>query len=689
MDYKVSLISVLSSAPVPVIATGAALVILVGAFIGAFLTPALLHLRRLGNLRKALARCAADSPIDAVTAVFASDVKLAHLWSEYEGSLHRQKREQDGQLVTVAARATVPAEVYFNNQFVVDSRLRTEFFKHLPGLFTGAGIIGTFSGLIEGLRAFQLSENAATVRISLESLMHSVSEAFFISATAITAAMVVTLLEKLLLSALYRKTEEIAQGIDARFDAGAGEEYLSRLVKSSEESASQAKMLKDSLVSELGELLRELTQAQVSASREQQDHLAQRMTDTAHLQVEAARADNKELGTVIAESIQNSLYGPMQDLANTVKSASGDQSANTGRMLQDVMTSFSQRLNDLFGGQIAGLSDLNQQTAKSIQDAVSTLQALVTNIEESSKRSTESMAERMAQAIERMEARQEAMNAQSQAFVEQIRGLVATTQTETNAKLQSTLEALGTQVSQTLATLNESQKQVFESNRSREQSMTDRAKTAVGAMSESVSEAVKEMSAATIQMAQSVAVLTSTTTTSIDKMNAGADQLSLASRNFASAGDRVSNVMGQAANVTTKLQETSTALATGSNAIQELLKDYRTQREAVGALVSELRTIVQLASKEASLTKDVLARIEGSTERLGVAQKKADDYLSGVSRVLGDAHTAFASEVKRTLNTANTEFHTKLTSAVGMLSSAVQELEVSLAGLGTATPTRR
>jgi hypothetical protein len=39
-------------------------------------------------------------------------------------------------------------------------------------------------------------------------------------------------------------------------------------------------------------------------------------------------------------------------------------------MLQDVMASFSQRLNDLFGGQISGLSDLNQQTAKSIQEAV-------------------------------------------------------------------------------------------------------------------------------------------------------------------------------------------------------------------------------------------------------------------------------------------------------------------------------
>ena len=684
-----SIYSAISSAPLPVIATGGCLAILVLGFFGAFLGPAVLHWRRLRALRTALSQVARTNKLEDFRTIFSTDAKIAHLWSEYEGSLHSQQEERDGRVATIAVRSTVPAEVYFNNQFVVDSRLRIEFFKHLPGLFTGIGIIGTFSGLIEGLRAFQLSDNAATVRVSLESLMHSVSEAFFISATAITLAMVVTLVEKLLLASLYRKTEEIAQDIDAKFDSGAGEEYLSRLVKSSEEGTSQAKMLKDSLVSELGELLRELTAAQVNAAKEQQEHIAQRMTDTTQLQVEAARADNKELGTVIAESIQNSLYGPMQDLANSVKSASGDQSANTGRMLQDVMTSFSQRLNDLFGGQIAGLSDLNQQTAKSIQDAVGTLQTLVTNIEESSKRSTDSMAERMAQAIERMESRQEAMNAQSQAFVEQIRSLVATSQTETSAKLQATLETLGAQVSQTLASINDSQKQVFESNRSREQSMTDRAQSAVGAMSESVSGAVKEMSVATAQMAQSVAALTSTTTSSIDKMNAGAEQLTLASRNFASAGDRVSNVLGQAANVTTKLVETSAALSAGGNAMQELLKDYRTQRDAVGMLVSELKGIVELARKEASLTKEVLATISGSAEKLGVAQRKADEYLTGVSRVLGDAHTAFATEVKRTLNTANTEFHTKLTSAVGMLSSAVQELEVSLAGLGTSAPARK
>ncbi|MDM4765983.1 anti-phage ZorAB system protein ZorA [Pelomonas sp. SE-A7] len=670
--------ALLSSTPTSVIATGGMLVLLLSFFVLVFFIPGVLHWFRLRRVQSQLAKLDAKTSVAELKKLFSQDKRLAHLWKEYQESLHIQREERDGQMVVRAVRATVPAEMHFNGQVVVDSRLRTEFFKHLPGLFTGIGIIGTFSGLIDGLRAFKVSENAATVRTSLESLMHSVGEAFLVSAAAITAAMVVTFLEKLLLAALYRRTDEIAHAIDARFEAGAGEEYLSRLVKASEESASQSKILKDALVKELGDLLRELTTAQINASAQ-----------SAREQVEATRLDNQALGKTISDSIQQSLKGPLEDIASTVKTASGDQSATAARMLQDVMTSFSQRLNDLFGGQISGLSELNQQTARSIQEAVGTLQTLVANMEASSQRSADAMAERMAQAVEKMEARQEAMNSQSAAFIEQIRQLVASSQSETNQKLQTTLESIGTQVSTMLTTLNESQAQVFESNRAREQSMTDRARSAVTTMSDSVEAVVKELGAATTQMAQSVATLGQATTSSVDKMNAGAELLNTASRNFASAGERVSNVMGQAANVSAKLSETSGALTSGSTAMQELLKDYRLQRDAVAQLVTELRGAVDAARREATLTADVLARIEGSATRLGTAQRMADEYLEGVSKVLGEAHNSFATEVKRTLDKANTEFHTKLTQAVGMLHAAVGELEITLASMGNLTPARR
>lgn len=642
-----------------ILVTGGALVVLCVVFFLMFLAPGIRHLFRLRAIKARLDALENGAPLSEIKMVFTEDVRLAHLWKEYQDSLHVQREERDGQLVTTAVRSTIPSESYFSNQFVVDSRLRTEFFKHLPGIFTGIGIIGTFSGLIEGLKQFRVNENPASVRAMLESLMHSVGEAFLISAAAITAAMLVTLIEKLLLSALYRLTEDIAHAIDARFDAGAGEEYLSRLVKASEDSASQSKILKDALVSELGEILRELTSAQIDASRE----------------------ETKTLGNVIAESIQNSLHGPLQDLADTVKIASGDQSSAAVQMLNDVMVSFSQRLNDLFGGQISGLNELNKQTAQGMQDAVSALNTLVAKLEDSGKRSSDEMAAQMASTMKVMEERQASINAETQTFVEQIRKLVENSQTDTQQKLQSTLENMGQQMSTILVTLGDSQSRVFEDSRIREQSMSDRTQGMITHMADTVDTAVKEMSEASKVMAQSVASLAMTTTSSIDKMNTSAERISNAAISFATAGDGVTNVMEQVAIVSSKLTELTGSLTVSASSVQDGLRDYRAQRESVGQLLADLRATVEMARAEASMTGDVLKRIEGAAEKLGIAQKAADEYLDGVSSVLAASSEAFSESVTSTLAKVNHEFHTKLSESVGLLSSTVQDLEVTLGSL--------
>ena len=671
----------LLNVPIHLKLTGGALLFLALVFVFFFLLPGVIHWFRLRGILGALLKFKGPTPPGDIKKVFARDKRLAHLWSEYQDTLHVQREQQDGQMKIVAVRSTVPAEAYFSGQYLVDSRLRTEFFKHLPGIFTGLGIIGTFTGLIEGLRHFQVSENAVTVRASLESLMHAVGEAFLISAAAIAAAMLVTFVEKLILAGLYRKAEEIAHAIDAQFDAGAGEEYLARLVSASEASASQAKILKDALVTELGDILRELTASQIANGERLNLQIAQRIEEAASRQVAAAREDNQALGDMIAGSIEESLREPLEEIASSVRTAAGDQSASAVQMLSDVMVSFSQRLNDLFGGQINGINELNQQTAQGMQDAVNSLHTLVGKLEESGRRTTDDMAAQMAATIKVMEERQGNMNAESHAFVEQIRKLVENSQAETHQKLQATLESIGQQMTTILAKLAEAHADAQDGNRSREQAMADRARDMVAGMTGTVEAAIREITAASQVMSQSVSTLSNATTSSVDKLNAGADRLNTAATNFATAGDRVAAVMGQAATVSAKLTEVSGSLTTSASAVQEALQDYRAQREAVTQLLADVRATVELARKEASITADVLQRIESSTEKLGAAQTATDEYLDGVSQVLAKSSEAFRESVVATLSKVNHDFHTKLASAVGLLSTAVQELEVTLGSL--------
>src|SRR5262249_37011369 len=159
------------------------------------------------------------------------------------------------------------------------------------------------------------------------------------------------------------------------------------------------------------------------------------------------------------------------------------------------------------------------------------------------------------------------------------------------------------------------------------------------------------------------------TTSALDRMTYGADTLNTASTNFARAGEGVAGVMHQAAAVTGKLTELTGAMTTSSSSLRDTVADYRGQRDAVASLVAELRTVVQTAKTEASLTIDIVARIHSATDKLAMAQKQADEYLNTVSKVLGEAHEAFADTTMKTLSQVNLEFHQKLSAAVGLLSN--------------------
>lgn len=602
--------------PLHLLVTAGLLALLVLAFIAAFLLPGLWHWVRLRRLHRDLQRFELRTPPGEFRKLFARDARLAHLWKEFQDSLHVQREERDGQTVAVAVRSTLPAETFFNTQYVVDGRLRTEFFKHLPGIFTGIGIIGTFTGLIEGLRQFQVSDNAATVRASLESLMHSVGEAFLISASAIAAAMVVTFLEKLLLSALYGRTEEIAHAIDARFDAGAGEDYLSRLVKASEDAAVQGRTLKDALVRDLAEVMRVQTERQVAG-----------------------------LAGAIGQGIETSLREPLQQMAAALRTASGDPGEQAAQRLGEVLDRFADQLDRRLGGQAAELQVHQQQAGDAMQ---ATLQAM------------HRMVESMAAGSERADA-------------------------AIGQRLQTSLDAVGAQVGQMLQALGDSQKRSVEGLRERERVLGDQASAGAERLAGLLGEAVTGMGAASAQMARSVDALTRVTAGALDRMNAGADRLHQASVGFAEAGERVGGVLAQASQVATQLGDASGALGTSTRELRGGLDDYRAHRDAVGHLVTELRETISLAGREARLTADVLQRIQASSERLGEAQRHADQYLDSVSKVLGDSHLAFAGSIKKTLALANTEFHAKLATAVGLLSSTVVELEATL---GQAAPQR-
>jgi hypothetical protein len=640
--------------PVHVYVVASCLAVLVLLFLTFFLFAGLRQVIRLRRVIRGLIAMEGKQSM-ALDSLFGGDKVLEHLWKEFKETLHQQKELNlsTGQFEVIAERSTIPAEAFFSTETLVDTVLRTEFFKHLPGILTGLGIIGTFLGLIHGLKAFEVSENAAIARQSLNALLQGVHEAFLVSAAAITLAMLITFFEKWLITALYKRVETICQLLDGRFQAGAGEEYLSRLVQASESSAKEAKQLKQSLVGDLKQILEDLTEKQIAANSVSSTQIADR----------------------IIAGVNDSLRQPLTSISEAVKHVSGNQGEAVNKLLTDTMAALTAQLRDLFGGQIAGINQMQQQTIESMKTAVSKLDKLVTDIGTSGAQATSSMAEKLNDAIATMEARQAAMDTQIQSLVQQISAQVGESQNQTNQKLQEALSAISQQVGSAVGSLKEIIHSSASKDEERHMKLEQGTTSAVSTISAEV-RSILEGSAASIQtMQNAIAAMERISTESVQKMNLGADRLYAASEKFAQAGSATTTTLDRAQGLIKQMNDASGALTGSSATLSGAISDYKATRDSLASMITALTAAVDSAKREASLTSDIISRIERSAAALAEAELQAEKYLQEVTKVLAEAHHAFGSQVNSTLEKVNGEFYSHLQRATGALAGAIGDLE--------------
>lgn len=627
-------------------------------FLVVFVGPALRTSKLLKDAIRELRELRAHSESGAVTPKeitdrVMKDGAMRHLWDEYVDTLHEQRTfDPTGALKYTRWRSTLPAETFFSTVTLVDVPLKSEFFKHLPGIFTGVGIIGTFLGLITGLQGFEITEDSNQVRKSLDGLVSGVKEAFYVSISAILLAMLATFIEKLFVSHCYKQVEEICQLIDGMFDAGAGEEYLARLVKAAESSATQTLQLKESLVGELKEILSELTQQQIEANRQNSSNLANTITKT----------------------IGETLKEPLDQISAAVNKTTANQGDAVNKLLTDVLSAFTADIQKLFGGQMTGMNELLQQTISALQTTVSKFDQLATNIDSAGKNAADSMADRLDKAMVSLESRQQIMNSQMAEFVEQIRNLVKESQTETSQKLQQLLGDLGQQMSLVVKDLQNQSQQAASQHEIRQQSFMDQSSAVVGGMGAQMEQLVQKSAEASEAMKQSIQALREVTTDSINRMNAGSETMYVAASEFSKAGEGVTGVMQQAAHAVSRIETASGGLASAMENLEKVVADYQATRDSIRLMLEGISKTVENAKAEAGLTESLVESLRRSSDQLVEAQDEATKFLEQVTEVLADSYEKFKSNMESSVSEANNNFHAALAKSTNLLATAVQNL---------------
>ncbi|MFX9108537.1 anti-phage ZorAB system protein ZorA, partial [Acinetobacter baumannii] len=603
--------------------------------------------------------------------IFENVQTLKHAWSNYKNSFHDIYEEIDGETILVNSRATVSSDIFFSQSVIVDTPLRVEYYKHLPGIITGVGIIATFGGLLAGLFAFDPAGNPAKVQDSLSLLLNGVGEAFMASGLAIGAAMIITWREKSWLRECYAQLEDLTTLLDRLFDSDdTGEEYLAKLLKSSQANETNARQLKDSLVNELKVMMTNL----VDENKKNQIAFASQLTDS-------YAKTSKDMADQIGQSISDNLQAPLEKIASSVQQVSGDQSSAVQELMTDVLTAFMTKLESTFGTQMAGMSEMMIQSVSAMKEMQLGFTQLITDMKLNSESTAEKLEIQMIRMIEDIQSKQNAMSEQMNAMIDHLskgaekigeQGQHAIEQL--NGKVSELIGHMGGTMSNVIADIAKQrieQDQIISDN---QQKLHEHSSTLINNLGTEIKELIVHSQNAVDTYKENIQKITQVTTESITGMNNGAEKMRLASEQFNIASTSWISVTDKTSQLISELTVTSTHLTNASNNLLSLLGDYKNSQDAVNKTIVVLEGLIQQAQSEAGMSTKMLEDMNQITNALNQVKKEIQDYLEQVSDVLVKSFESFGASVETSLNHSLGIYDNTLDQAVKRLLNGIEGL---------------
>jgi hypothetical protein len=559
-----------------------------------------------------------------------------------------------GQTPVSEYRSSMPAEMMFTKESLVDGPLFDDFWRHLPGILTGLGIIGTFAGLLHGLSNFKaaLATNTSNAVAGLGPLLEAVIHAFIVSAAAISCAMLVVFISRLLVARLNSKVEHLCDLIDSLYKSGAGEEYLQRLVESSEKSEVHTAQLKDALVEDLTRLMTNLTERQIQA------------------QISAGQHIGETVGRSIAESIAE----PMQRVREVMENNAAGNTAQVNTMLETMLTGFMAKLEDTFGGQINGINEQMQRSMAAMGSVQTSLQVLVQDIQRANENAATQMSDKLAAAMQTASDNQQQLTQQMTQFVADFRSLVAEEQRKSKDAMNETIAGLLSEVGKSIASMEASRKSASEEDATRTKVLTDQAGQMVSGLSANVEELLRAVSDQVLKTQESINAIRDVSMHAVDGMNQGALTMGSAAQRFETAGSSVTRALDDSTAFIEQVKASSNALQAASLAVNNGFEKYDATRKTVDSQVLALTGLIESAKREAGVSQQLIEGVESSVNALRAAEEESRRNLSVVNDQLVSAFETFGNSLVGQVQRVVGETDQNISVLCSQLMGVVQEM---------------
>ena len=192
-----------------------------------------------------------------------------------------------------------------------------------------------------------------------------------------------------------------------------------------------------------------------------------------------------------------------------------------------------------------------------------------------------------------------------------------------------------------------------------------------------VKELISEMNGVINQSNTHIHAIEKVSLTAIENMNLGAQKMHQAADQFTSAGEVVVQAFEQSKTITEQMENVGQRLQSMMINIQDLFKQFEQSSFAHQDYMKELTQLIAIAKKESGVSAEILAGMERSLSTLKLVENTSTEYLGQVNNVLKEAFSQFNLQMMAQVTGLNQENDRLLGSAVGALTSAVEQIVIS------------
>jgi len=590
-----------------------------------------------------------------------------NIWWEYNNSLHKVYDDKNAAEIK-EIYATTPAETFFSKETLIDLQINAGFYRHLPGILTGIGIIGTFTGLVWGLHQFRLDAGLALESLPL--LLQEVGSAFVGSGFAILASIFITYKEKDIINRCYILVEELNKELDSTYSMGAGEAYLSRLVNMSERSSTTLGEFRTNLLKDLRDTLNDNTERQLAAQQMQSQMIAEQL----------------------ANAVKYAIQEPMTSLTEALREVRGDQHEAVSKVLETLVDGFMQRLGQTVGHQMQEINNsiksssdaldnvhlamlesaetISKASVGASNEITSKLDSTFTRILEDQKQVNARLMENQTQVAESMDTSMKSVLSSIQDAVISF----AIDRKQHMTQYKESYEQLLSSVKETVETLSSERKAQAEQDATRTDNMLSSIEMIYSDVSSSIDKVATDIKDITFKTAENFETIQEVTTRSLTEMKEGIASMNEAASKFVTSGDRVEAL-------TETMSHATEAMKMAADAMQDAFSDYDQMRATIQNQVSHLQRMVETTRNEAAISQKVVRDIQVVAEALDRAGKQSTEHMDQVNVVLKQAFTDFGEEMVKQVRNISAESNHQLETSLDALSGTVDSMVASVTKL--------